>query len=84
MSFQIGVFEMFSRSSDSAHEPLYNFSSRYSFIALLNIIPMDFQSLVFWGLVYPVWDLRVRMPDVELESLASQEKVPYLCNPSRL
>lgn len=42
------------------------------FLESLNIIPIDFQSLVFWGLISPVQGPRVGVPDVELEFLIPQ------------
>lgn len=48
-------------------KPLKNeFSVPSSFLVFLNIIPIDFQNLVFRGIISPVEDLRVG-PDVELE-----------------
>lgn len=45
------------------------FSVSCSFIDLVKVIPIDFQSLVFWGLISPVQDLRIWVPDIELRYL---------------
>ena len=47
------------------------FSVPCSFIVFLKVIPIDFQSLVFWGLIIvaPVQDLRIWVPDIELSYL---------------
>lgn len=65
--------------SESACKPFkrVDFSAPYSFIVYMDIIPIDFQSPVFWGLVFPMEDLRVGVPNVTLESLALQGTVPY-------
>lgn len=42
------------------------------------MFPLDFQSQVFRRLVSPVQDLGVWVPNVEVGSLASQEKDSYL------
>ena len=58
------------------------FHSFLFYILFLDIILVGFQSQMFWRLVSSVQDLGVAMPDVELESLAAQEKDSYLCESS--
>lgn len=49
-TIQTGGFVLVSGSVEFAHEPFNSgFSVPYSFIIFLDIIPVDFQSPVFWG-----------------------------------
>lgn len=54
------------------------FSFLYSSVVYLDVLPVGFQSQLFFGLISPVPDLRVRIPNVELKSLTPQGKVPCL------
>lgn len=60
----------------------WSFKSRFSipcsFLVFLKVIFIDFQSLVCWGLVYPVQDLRIWVPDMELVPLILWEKFTLL------
>ena len=59
------------------HEPLKSeISFPCSSVVFLDVFPIVFQSQVFCGLTYLVHVLRVGIPDVELESVAPQGKVP--------
>lgn len=40
------------------------FSVPFSFLAFLDVIPIDFQNLAFGGIVFPGQDLRVGVPEV--------------------
>lgn len=46
------------------------------------MFPVGFQSQVFWGLISPVQDLELEIPDVGLKSLTHQGTGPYLCDAS--
>ena len=77
-AFQIGCFGLVSGSSESHKLFKSGVSILHSFLIFLNIIPIDFQNLLFMGLVSPVQDLRGGMPDMELWSVTSQGKILYL------
>lgn len=84
-TFQIGAFVLVTRLCQSTHEPFQSgFPVPYRFIVFLNIMPIDFQSQVFWELISPVKGLKVGVFNVELQSLAPQEKVLYIHYPSQL
>ena len=83
-AFQSGAFALVWGSSEFDHGPFKRgFSIPCSAIVFLDIFPIGFQSQVFWGLLSPVQDVGVGVPDVELEPLAPQGKDLYLCDPSR-
>ena len=53
------------------------FSFPYSSVVFLKVLPVVFQSQVFWGVASPLQHLRVGVLNVELESLVPQGKVLY-------
>lgn len=68
----------------SVGKPLKSeFSVPFSFLVFLNVIAIDFQNLLFWGLVSPGQAVRVGVPELELEFLIPQGgSVPLLSLPT--
>lgn len=56
------------RKSDSV------FSIPYSSMVFMDVIPTGFQDMEFGALICPVKDLRVRVSDVDTDSLLLREK----------
>lgn len=68
----------------SVGKPLKSeFSVPFSFLVFLNVIAIDFQNLLFWGLISPGQAIRVGVPELELEFLIPQGgSVPLLSLPT--
>ena len=81
-AFQSVVFALVFRYSEFMREPFKSmFSVPWSSVVFLDIFSVDFQSQIFWGLVFPVQGLGV---GVELKSLAPEGKDLFFCDPSQL
>lgn len=75
-AFLYGIFVLVSGFIKSVHEPFkIGLFFSYSSIVFLDIFPFGFQNQVFWWFIFPVQDLRVGGPDVELRFLTLQGKV---------
>lgn len=85
-TIQVGVLHWFLGWVSVCGPFKSRFSVPCSFIVFLKVIPIDFQSLVFWGLIIVslVQDLRIWVPDTELRYLWSSGKSPYFWCPSQL
>ena len=74
-AFQSGVFVLGFELDESVHDLIKSrFFILYNSMIFLDVFPISFQSLVFWGFVSPVQDLKVAAPNVEFKSLTPQGK----------
>lgn len=72
-AFQTGVFTLFFRAGEFAHKFFKcRFSVPYSSVDFLDIIPVGFQSQMFWGFFSSLHDLTVEEPHMMHKPLTSQ------------
>lgn len=75
-SFQIVAFTLDLRASEFAYKLFKRgFSIPCSSVVPWDLIPVDFQNQTFWGLISPVQDPRVGVPDVGHSPLSLQGQV---------
>lgn len=75
MHFLIVFLSLLSMSSEPARELFKSgLFCHYSFIVLLDMFLVSFQSWVFWGFLSPVQNLRGNVPYMELKSFTPQGK----------